>query len=57
MLLTPLLDSVSVLFCEEGNNVQDDLAGLLHTLERNILHLSMEIVSAGEDVRARESHE
>ena len=57
MLLTPLLDSVSVLFSEEGDDVQDDLAGFLHALERNILHLSVEIVSAGEDVRARESHE
>lgn len=57
MLLTPLLDSVSVLFCEEGNDVQDDLAGLLHALEWYILHLSVEIMAAGEDVRTRETHE
>ena len=46
-----------VLFGKEADDIQNDLAGLFHAFQREILHLSVEVVTAGKDVRARESHE
>ena len=45
------------LFCVESYDVEDDLAGLFHAFERHVFHLSVEVVAAGEDVRAWKSHE
>lgn len=42
--------------CVERYDVEDDLAGLLDAFERDILHLAVEVMAAGEDVGTRESH-
>ena len=39
------------------DDVEDDLAGLFHAFKRDIFHLAVEVVAAGEDVRAWEPHE
>ena len=52
-----LLDFLYLLLCVEPDDVQDDLAGFLHAFEREVLHLSVEIVASGEDVRTWKSHE
>ena len=49
--------SVNNLLREEGNDVQDDLRGRFHALQRDELHLAVEIQPAGEDVRAGETLE
>lgn len=46
-----------MLLREELDDVEDDFAGLLHAFERDELQFAVEVVSACEDIRARESHE
>ena len=43
--------------CVKLYDVEDYLAGLLHALEREVFHLSVEVVTAGKYVRTWESHE
>ena len=38
-------------------NIQDDTGGLLHALQGHPFHLAVEVETAGEDVRARQSLE
>lgn len=48
---------VLCLLCVKLDDVEDDFACLLHALEREVLHLAVEVVTAGEDVRTWKSHE
>lgn len=41
----------------KADDVEDYLAGLLHAFEWDEFQFAVEVVSACEDVRARESHE
>ena len=45
------------LFSVKADDVQDDAGCLFHAFKRDIFHLAVEVVAAGEDVRSMESHE
>ena len=45
------------LFSVKTDDVQDYAGCLFHAFERYILHLSVEVVAAGEDVRTWQTHE
>ena len=44
-------------FMLEPDDVEDHLACLFHAFERDIFHLSMEVVTACKDVRTWQTHE
>jgi hypothetical protein len=46
-----------MLLCVKTDDVEDYLTGFLHAFEWNEFHFAVEVMAAGEDVRARESHE
>ena len=48
---------VLFLLSVKADDVQYDLAGLLHAFQRNVFHLAVEVMSTCEDVRTRKSHE
>lgn len=41
----------------ESDDVEDYLTGLFHAFQRDVFHLSVEIVAASKDVRTWQAHE